>query len=415
MVRLAFIVLFLVFNRSWAKSFVSADPEYAREFIGAFQAFCPSNGNWTSNALSSATKISSVLKGMRDDPSCVDVAKIVSDHVQTLSNGLKLLEESNDRDLFARQRQQLNIISILESETDADRIRSLREVFDRNQLDIAYGRGRVAHDKKMAKRQYLANSVVNSATQLFARVGANRRCLLSSPHLTSGLSSIGTNLATFLFTGNASIGMGAASHILGNIIEFMRTKKLDRMIQKLGQSGFVTAYQCVLESLSNQYCEAGEALELIHLKMNSRSNQASSFAQGVKILGRELPLLVTWLNSLEAATSPQNSSIAQRQKTFLFREMSLKSWNLQVLGRLGDVEQRLPNEIDTDAKRSLQFNLLKNIIISSLPSDVAALGEEATPVAIHIPFTMRPLLWNFLGFLPEYLLSTFPDPKTLAE
>lgn len=411
---------------------IQADPEYARNFLNSFNSFCPTTGTWTANSLAATREIEKVLVNLRDDPNCEDIANSIATHTQSLTYALDRIQRTSlERDIFAYQRQQADILLMLENETDPSRVSELEDLYRSNQFYLSLEEGKLQYDKDRADEYYQTNVMVNAASQLFQQASLNQMCLIKSPTLLSSLSSIGTSFAAAFVTGGASLGYAAASHVLGYVFEFIRKSKINKDIQKLGQVEFISAYQCVLESISNQWCQAQSASDIIDLKMSYSRTEPDTFSIGVRLLNRELPVLITWLNSVRAATDPQNTSISARQVKFLARENKLESWRLNSIATLGDEKDKLPNNLSNDANKELQFNLLKNAIASMSPSsgnsfssqnngpknpilDIASANEIPWLLA-GIPIEDVPTTTDFSGSVVPQALSSLTAKLFLAE
>ena len=343
---------------------ISADPEYASGLIRSFNAFCPSNGAWTTNALAQSQKIRKVLESLRDDPGCSDAAASVAVHVDNLGLALGRMEDTQiERDILGRQKQQMVILSFLEEQNSSDQRQSLEELFRENQLTLSMDRESLRFNEDIARNRYLANSVMNSATHIFQQVTLNRRCLFQSPQFLSGLSSIGTSLGSALLTGGVSLGVAATSHILGHTLEFIRKAKLDRSIQKLGQGEFVSAYQCVLRSLSSQWCEARETYDLLELKMGGGEVEKDIFSQGLGLLQHDLPVLLDWLGKVHSATEAENPETAAKQIEFLNMETKLKTWKISSLALITETARdKLPKSLLGEESKVEQYNVLKELV-----------------------------------------------------
>lgn len=400
---------------------VKADPEYARTFLNSFNSFCPTTGSWTANSLSATREIEKVLVNLRDDPNCQDIANSIATHTQNLSYALERIERTSlERDVFAVQRQQSDLLFLLDNETDATRIAEMETMFRSNQYYLSLEEGKLQYDQDRADEYYQTNVMVNSANQLFQQAALNQMCLVKSPTLLSSLSSIGTSFAAAMVTGGASLGFAAASNVLGYVFDFIRKSKINKDIQKLGQVEFISAYQCVLESLSNQWCQAQEASDLINLKMQYAKTEPDTFSIGVRILNRELPVLIDWLGSVRAATDPQNTSISARQIDFLNRENKLEGWRLKSIATLGDQKEKLPSNLNNDQNKERHFTLLKNAIAGMNPGSSSPFGggnNDGPKNPILDTIDAREVPWRIAGIAKSDIPTTtdFGGNQVLAD
>ena len=349
-----------------------ADPKYAQEMIRSFGALCPSNGTWTHNALSQAQKIIAILDNLRDDPDCLGVATALSLQVDTLGQALEYMEKTrlSERTLAGKRRQQIDILHLLESGEIAAEHRSfLHSTYQTNQLSISLNNARLQYDKNYLQDRHASNIIVNSMSTIFDQMAKNQRCLLKSPQLLSNLSVMGASVSSALITGTAGLGFAAASHTIGYALDFFSKLKFDKLIQKLVAEEYSTAYQCVLESLSNQWCVAKGTYGLIDFKIKGLSsipspdnNAGDIFFQGIEIINVDLPVLSSWLNKIsftDLAESPMKSSL---QINLILQETMFEIWKINALALLAEDKKKLPKNLTNSEDRNIQFNILQQSI-----------------------------------------------------
>ena len=401
---LVFIFIFSFPLLAKRSNIVTANPEYAAGLIRSFNAFCPSQGAWTLSALAESRKIQKVLEFVRDDPKCTEAATSVSVHVDVLGLALDRIRANNwgERDISAKQQQQADISLLLERENDKTQRTYLKTLFRDNQLGLSIERVNLQYNESHDENQDLARVIVDSTSEIFSQVSLNGNCLLRSPQLISSLSSIGAGLGSALATGGMSLGFAATSHILGSTLEFIRKSKLNKSIQKLGQSEFISAYQCVLESLSNQWCEARETLDLIDLKIKSKKLASHNSLREIRILNRELPILVSWLSKVRSGSDGENSIVAAQQTTFLNKQNTLRTWKLGSKGKLGNATDKLPANLDKKDNKDSQFTILKTLVNRINPGNqhsgsygISSAQEETHPLLEIL--SANELAWELAG------------------
>ena len=316
---------------------------YVGELIKSFGSMCHTHGTWTSASLTEARKIQDILSFMRDDPRCADIAHSVAIHVDHLNRALGEMQSSSfmHERISGVERQQMDILQLLQERegntttTYAYSTPTLERLFVQNQLSLAVDRGKLDFIEKRLRRERAASTIVQSVSKIFNQSVLNDQCLNHSPQFLSGLSAIGSTIAGSLSTGTAPLILASTSHLLGNAFEFFRKTRLNKQIAKLSQGEFVAAYQCVMESLSNQWCHAKETYDLIGLKMKETHRDPNIFLTGIKILNDDLPIFISWLRKINSASEPKNSSISIRQTHYLKRESVLKVWYSDSLGKMG--------------------------------------------------------------------------------
>ena len=399
-ISILFLPLLLIQN-GWGG--ITSDPKYAEEIIKSFNGLCPTNGDWTLKSLSESRKIQKILIDLRDNPNCSNTAMSVSTHINSLTAALERAKSTRiiEQSLSGRQRQQVDILLLLEDENNQSTRQSLEEVYRNNQLDLALDQGRLQYDKNYARNQYMANVIVDSTAKIFQQMALNQRCLLQAPQAVFAISSIGSSLASALLMGELSLGLAAISNLLGYVFEFFRKSKLNDHIERLGRGEFISAYQCVLESLSNQWCEARETYSLIKLKTTGQGPDEDNdpFQKGIRILNRDLPVLTSWIKKVSSATLTENSAMAASQIRFLTRNNMLRLWMIESLGKLGDAKTRLPKSLLKEEEREVQFNILKDLINLIIPdyTEYSEEEEDGPPSPLYDVVSFSEIYWLLTG------------------
>ncbi|MCY4644715.1 MAG: hypothetical protein OXB88_08875, partial [Bacteriovoracales bacterium] len=366
---LPFVLLASLFGTEYARAqsnALKADSVYARNLLNAFHSFCPTNGNWSDHALEASKKLQNVLTSIIEDPACVDIASSISRRARVISEALtRFRNVPIERDILAKKRQQRNLLLLTMGEgvSDLDLAR-YQGLLRENQLSLLNLESYLPYDEERADREYITNVVVNSTYELFNQASLNQKCLFRSPMFLSAISSLGSSVSASLLSGGQGLAYASLSSVLGHALEFIRVSSLRRKIQELGQVEYISSYQCVLESISNQWCDAKESLDLINLKIRNDSTETGVLRMGTDLLDRDLPLLTDWLEKVAAATPPENTAIARRQSGFLEKEKELRKWYLESIAKLNEERENIPLSLNSEAEREKQFRLLHKLVVN---------------------------------------------------
>ena len=387
------------------ESGISSSSSVPEHLISSFDALCPTTGSWTLVSLGEARKIKTVLTTLREDPKCQDIAYAVLDNINSLQNSLSRMEENSlKRDILGVQREQLTIMNMLKQIEDGATTpllsqEALELKFSENQLALAVYRGQLGYDQREARNAHMATTIVQTTASIFDQMSLAQECLIKSPQLFSGLVSMGTALASSIADGGASLALASSHHLLGNLFEFYRKSELNKQIAKFNQGEFSSAYQCVLESLSNQWCDAMEMHDLINFRIKNKSTEVNLFSQGIKIINRDLPVLSSWLTKLTSPDTPVNSAHAFRQTRFLKRENMIKIWRTNALGILGDAEENLPKKLTGEEQRRIQFTILQSTILNMDPKQMQSPDVVKNP--IYDVINAQEFSWYLIGVKPQ--------------
>ncbi|MCY4524710.1 MAG: hypothetical protein OXB84_08230 [Halobacteriovoraceae bacterium] len=394
------VLMFVILSSQLSCVTFDSGSSIPEDLINSFGALCTTNGSWTALSLGEAKKITNILTRVRDNPKCQDVAYAISGQVDALKEALLRINESSlQQEIIGTQKKQQTIMNMLEEIENGEELPVSKENLDRmfleNQLSLAILRGKLGYDEEQAKNAHMARVIVQSTAKIFDEMSYAEECLVESPQLLSGLISIGTLLGSSIADGGASLALASSHVVLGNLFEFYRKNELNQYISRLSQGEFAVAYQCVLESLSNQWCNAAEMHDLIKFRMNNRISKTDLFSRGLKIVNRDLPVLSSWLTKLTSPSIPVNSSHSYRQTVFLQRENMLKVWKATALGVLGDAEENLPKKLASEDERRSQFTILQLAVYNMNPDRMQSSNNINHP--IFEIFNKKEFNWLMIG------------------
>lgn len=376
------------------KTTVDYNPTYATQLFDSFSHSCPSISNWSQNALSSSRSIINVLETMKED--CQTAAKNIMAQTNTLQQAIESYESRyTERDILGLLNQQKEILVLINNleQNSSNELSELEALYRSNQLEISLNKASIDYDEEQARDYFLSTSIVQSTQAIFEQVAQNNACFMHNSGFLSGIASLGSSVGAALSTGGLSLGFAAGAHFLNSAFEFLKNKSFDRDIQKLGQSQYSSAFRCVFESLSNQYCDATETYDLIEMKIEGAEYVADDFSVGVELYTRELPVFIEWLNSVSSSTDPQDTYRASKMADFKYRENELDVWKLRSIGRLNNEVSKIARnpKISIDEKFRKLRNVLNNIAKSS----------RNGPNPIKDLYSEKELVWYLVGLNPS--------------
>ncbi len=307
------------------------------QLLNYFSASCPTQGEWTRAAINQASQLISTLQSVQNDPACQSLAGAVS-QLGLLSQRIAALENDfNQRQLFGLKKEQETLLLQLSNTNDPVEISIIESQLRALQVDIATLEGYQDFNEDYAYRDRssaLSNLVLNTNVILNQAL-ANQNCLIKNPSLLSGLASLAGSVYAPLATSGISLAISAGVELLGSIIEWARKNEIAKEIDRIAEGIAASAYQCVLESLSNQWCSAQDALHVIDLKTRAR-NVSDPLWIGVRLLDRELPNFLEWLELVRSGADPTNPYEAERQNSVFRREASIKTTRAAALGTINE-------------------------------------------------------------------------------
>ncbi len=384
--------------------------ETAQALLTTFGASCPSEGEWTRAALSQTQALITTLKNIQSDQACLSASGAIA-QLQTLSQNIS--EATADPltiEYLKLERQKSDITFQLQlavpGSTDETTLKTqLREV----QLQIAqntdtqdYTSGVSNTNRDNAFRKNTMGALVSGVGQLLDQTLANQECFMKYPSLLAGVTSLAGSVSAAALSGGAALGVSAGTKLMGILIENAQSWLLQWKINHLSSILTSQAYQCVLESLSNQWCSAQDALNVVTLKASTRPipQDSNPVLLGMKILDRDIPTLLKWLDHVRSGTPASNKAMADRQAAVLEREKMVRVAKAQGLGLIAE-NQSLFDTIEApnpDKLRSKRWNLerttIRNLasLLLEVPRTCSANGgcTPATPLGEIIPSDYAP-------------------------
>ena len=126
-------------------------------------------------------------------------------------------------------------------------------------------------------------------------------------------------------------------------------------------------------------------------------HEQNLFSLGIKILNRDIPILIKWLAQVRSATVPENSAIASSQALFLSQENALQIWRITSLGQLGDARKKLPKNLILEDNKENQFNILYNLIRSIQPIFIRNESHKNPNSPIYAIISQQEIGWAMTG------------------
>lgn len=307
----------------------------ASQMLNYFSAGCPTQGEWTRAALSQAQSLTDVMRSVQNDPDCVTVSGSIS-QLSSLSGRIAKLQFGDQRQILGLKQQEqellLQLSAVDPNGLDASMIKTqLRSV----KLELAqltgYRQFDTIHDTEVADTM---SALVSNTNAFLQQAIANNSCIVKHPSLLPGIASLTGTVAAAAYTSGISLGIMAGVDLLAITLENVRHWRVQRRINKSSESLVSSAYQCVLESLSNQWCSAEDALSIVRTKGAARPEISKDhpLLHGMRLLDRDLPVVLRWLDQVRAGADATSQAMADRQTKALEREKMVRTTRAQGMG-----------------------------------------------------------------------------------
>ncbi|MFZ4715577.1 MAG: hypothetical protein ACOYL6_17770 [Bacteriovoracaceae bacterium] len=347
------------------------------QLLSYFGASCSVNGEWTKAAVGYAENLIEVMKSLRDDEHCKTVAGSISDITNLKDYVQKLQNESGQKELMALQKEEQVLLLSLSSANDASEKATISSELRNNQIRQAVYTGYDDYNNSQTKKSQEAMETLVINTQAFlSTINANQQCLQNNSSMLTGIASMVASVVSSVLPTYGPI-IKAGVELTGQIVEFSRVKRINKHIRKISQSIASTAYQCALESISNSWCNAQDTVNAINLKeVPPIDPETDSMWTGVRILDRELPSLLKWLEKVRAGSIPTNSAEAERQNLSVRREMRVQIVNRFGKGTINE-NRGYFNDSTNDKSKWTYLRKMINAILTEVrkDNDPSALSE----------------------------------------
>lgn len=396
------LAIFLIFGASQGYAGGSSSPggdaptgsiELAEGHMRAFKAYCPSHGVWAEKARTAARALASHITQVKDDPACKSLAASLTE-IETLSYVLsrESLSEGEEQ-LQALEKERFDTLNLISQSSDPVLLGRYQQNLSELEARID---GKIA-DSTQAKRAAVVVQATLVTKTLMNQALLQSECTNLKPQIFTGLASLATSLGAVAASGGTSLGLAAGVELIGASVEYARKAKLNGIINQLSEASIHEATTCVLEALSNQWCGAREARDLIDLKSRSRGFN-NSFYRGVRTNEVQVPLFLEWLRVVQAGARPNNSYEADRKKIIYAKEAALRAFQPTSLAILEETKKLLPGTGGEQANK-LRFDLARKAIIGIAETAVsqADVGGVSAVNPINDTFTTAEIPWILAG------------------
>ncbi|MCB0308909.1 MAG: hypothetical protein KDD48_06015 [Bdellovibrionales bacterium] len=368
------------------------------ELLRYFGASCETQGTWIQTARGQTESLISALKKIQDDKRCSSAGEVLA-QLSIFSQRLVDLQEwSSGRRLYGDLSAQEQEILLQLSNTDASdtyTIDLLHDALRSVQIELATQLSRNESSKKydqILESTVLADTVI-AAEAVLNQALLNQECLLRQPTLLTTIASVTGMVGSAASLTNPALSLGLASgtEMLGTFIGYFRNHRVTKQIARANLANIGSAFQCVLESLSNQYCRTKDAIDLIDLKASNAQTVENDLEVAVRFLDREIPTFVQWLDKVRFGTLPNSKQDANRANEVLFEQTALQA--IKRAG-IGWIEQNR-SYFDTAGSDQEGFYILKRIILGLAVPDRSS-GQD---------YYSETLYSGSVEFIPYYLMG----------
>jgi hypothetical protein len=306
--------LFLLLSSS-----AQADPVPVDNLLSFFSSTCPSEGAWTQAALGDAAALRTALDEMAKDEDC-QALSAESTSANAITSSLTIINQqiANNASEVSVQSQEQAVLSAMAYTTDPSTIAEDQTLL--TQLDAQSVATKAAN--RLSVQATAANQLVAATHSIVQQAVNNQKCVMKRPGILASLGSLVANVGAAVTAINPAIGLGASAvgTLISDLVNLGHQKEFTKGIRKLNDGSIKPeAISCVLESLSNDYCRAQDAVTSIDWAQAHRVRNnypVSSPLYGLGLLNREVQNLNQWLGNVKVSRLAQNPADATRVQEF---------------------------------------------------------------------------------------------------
>lgn len=330
-----------------------------------------------------ANNIVSTLQTLKDDNDCKTMAGSLVQFNSIQSALDNLTQDQNARQVAALRKQQQEILLQIANTSNPAQQDALVSYLQTVTVQMAQFQSYAVTDKRFLGLQRKGNALdtlVNTTNALVNQAANNMNCMTKQPGLLGGITGLMGSVSSVALTGPASLMTGAATQILKTVIENHRNKEITKHIADVSSAVSASAYQCVLETLTEQRCNTNDAIALAKLAARSRSNTSpkTPIEKAIRLLNHDTSLFLNWLDQVRAGTPPVNQAMATQQATTISRDSAVRSGLSTALGILGQNKPLMNGAIDEEVKWTIEIGAVNAIVTALTGMAPATCGNGLT-------------------------------------
>jgi len=361
---LAFFVIFIRISSAQANDYVGKD------LLNYFSSTCPSQGDWTKLVLADSEALIDILETLKS-PECVTVAGSIA-QLGGLSSKMIQLQSSNSLKIEIEKikAKEIELSNQIGQTADPSVISELQNALRQVQIEKAtlVAQGNAENKMTGDNINEVYSQIILSTNQLYKSITNVPKCLDNNPRIISSITSLVSSIGGGVSIVNPALGIGlsAASEFLGNTVEGIRVGKINRKIRKISDGTLINSgFKCVLESLSNRWCELKDARNLLEFKFNINNNpkQSGGLLTAVTLYDRKIPSFLDWLSKVRAGAPAATESDASRHAVVYERWKIVQVASTKGDGILAEFKKRYndPTTISNADKYGIIGQVIKKL------------------------------------------------------
>ncbi len=405
----AIALAFLVFAASLATAKGREETDQVQQVNSVLQYFganCTLNGEWSREATKSVNALLTTLQEMQADPACNGVTGTIAalNQANLALRYLNDVELGGEYDVRGFERTKSDLYFLLRTTTDPEEITLLKEQLRWTNLKLAEARGRrevEAEDQRTERRNQSLMAVVSASRTVLDRMARNEACWVKHAGVLTDVASFGTavgqSVALGVVTGGISSIIGAGVNLIAGLIDWVAQRSSQKPVTSMLKTIKPTALTCALETMTNQYCSAQDAVEAINLVASAETSEMpyEKTWGGIRILNRDIPSLTQWLQKAQSGSEATSGTVGQERQSIHSKGALLDGALEYAIGRSQDLLRSvkgIPGDRSDDKTKRTIWDFQRQFILELCGMiHGGCSGQGYSPSSSSIPHPMAPL------------------------
>ena len=317
------------------------NPEAAQSLLSAFGGACASSGSWTQSALAHSQSLINVIQTIQNSDPC---KPFISTLAQITSGSTQIQSLLNDQSYsdyrIAEENVQQLTLALQDAPPGSPLSAALGSQLVNAQIDLIQRRSASVVGSDIANRNRFASAnlqLSSYAQSLLQNTRGIEACLQHSPaaavSIASNLLALGGSFVSPIFGSAGAV----VSQLIGVGVETARNHSSNKALWSLYRNQMPTALACGFEAMTELYCNANDAFDLLELQAKAYTRldgNPNPIWQSLDLQERRIPVLRNWLISVRNGVLPTDQQEAQRQNNAWARLQALDTFLRNVNGEI---------------------------------------------------------------------------------
>lgn len=323
----------------------------------SFGGSCVSKGTWVTQAQQASQDLQRAISQLRDHTGCESLLRVLENNpVEATTPALQDKKDGGLQDLNALTSTAINnngsgmIINTLFGKT----------------LDNVYNR--IEYYRENPESTDTAQYGLNLLNGFISEIPNHQRCLYNAPNTLQTIMTSAIRLASS-YTGGDVLALNGVNQTLSNLIGVFRERQFANALTRIDNSEFFNSLSCIVESVTESYCSAVDAKEMIdYLKQNEQglTREENNPFEGYLVLTRDTDIVSRWLLKVMFGVEPRLLQDAQYKNTILDNVTEFLQDVNNLKAQMNTFEIDMAAQSGVNGKKTFILNTVINTIQQTL-------------------------------------------------